>query len=45
LPVDGYIMLPDGPGLGLEVNESAVRAEKGRQFPARTLRTIDDEGP
>jgi galactonate dehydratase len=44
-PVDGYIALPQGPGLGLDIDEQAVRAEKGRQFPARTFRSIDDEGP
>jgi len=44
-PVDGYIALPEGPGLGLEMNEAAVRAAKGRQFAARTLRLPKDEGP
>ena len=44
-PVDGYIALPEGPGLGLEVNEAEVRANKGKQFPARTFRTPQDEGP
>ena len=32
-PVDGYLALPEGPGLGLDVNEAAVRAEGGKQFP------------
>jgi len=36
-PVDGYIALPDGPGLGLNVDEKALRAAKGKQFPARTF--------
>ena len=36
---------PEGPGLGLEVNEAEVRANKGKQFPARTFRTPQDEGP
>ena len=44
-PVDGYIALPDGPGLGIDVDETAVRAEKGKQFPARTFRSLEDEGP
>ena len=44
-PVDGYIALPQGPGLGLEVDEQAVRTEKGKRFPARTFRSIEDEGP
>jgi galactonate dehydratase len=43
-PVEGYIALPEGPGLGLDVDEAAVRAERGKQFPARSFRTIDDEG-
>jgi galactonate dehydratase len=44
-PVDGYIALPEGPGLGLSVDEEAVRAAKGKQFPARTFRSLEDEGP
>jgi len=44
-PVDGYIALPDGPGLGLNVDEKAVRAAKGKRFPARTFRSLADEGP
>src|SRR5262249_28165039 len=44
-PVDGYIALPDGPGLGLNVDEKAVRAAKGKRFPARTVRSLTDEGP
>ena len=44
-PVDGYIALPDGPGLGLSVDEKAVRAAKGKQFPARTFRSLTDEDP
>jgi galactonate dehydratase len=44
-PVDGYLALPEGPGLGLDVNESAVRAATGKQYPARTFRQPADEGP
>ena len=44
-PVDGYIALPEGPGLGLNVDEGAVRAAKGKQFPARTFTSLADEGP
>jgi galactonate dehydratase len=44
-PVNGHIALPDGPGLGLQVDENAVRTAKGRPFPARSFRTIEDEGP
>ena len=44
-PVNGYIALPEGPGLGLDVDETAVRAAKGKQFPARTFRSLAEEGP
>jgi galactonate dehydratase len=44
-PVNGYISLPEGPGLGIEVDENAVRAARGQQFPARTFRFPKDEGP
>jgi len=44
-PVDGYISLPEEPGLGLTVNEAAVRENKAQQYPARTFRLPGDEGP
>jgi galactonate dehydratase len=44
-PVDGYITLPEEPGLGLTVNEAAVREHKAQQYPARTFRLPGDEGP
>ena len=44
-PVNGYLPLPEGPGLGLDIDEAAVRAAKGKQFPARTMRLPRDEGP
>ncbi|MBO0752110.1 MAG: mandelate racemase/muconate lactonizing enzyme family protein [Bradyrhizobiaceae bacterium] len=44
-PVDGYISLPQEPGLGLTVNEPAVRGAKAEQYPARTFRLPSDEGP
>ena len=44
-PVNGYIALPDGPGLGLTVDEQVVRAEKGKPFPARSFRPLQEEGP
>jgi galactonate dehydratase len=44
-PVDGFIALPQGPGLGLDIDEAAVRAAQRKQFPARIFRNIDDEGP
>jgi galactonate dehydratase len=44
-PVDGYIALPEGPGLGLDVNEAVVRATGAQQYPARSFRLPKDEGP
>jgi galactonate dehydratase len=44
-PVGGYIALPEDPGLGLNVDEGALRAAKGKQFPARTFRSLEEEGP
>jgi galactonate dehydratase len=44
-PVDGYIALPQDPGLGLDVDEAAVRAARGKPFPARIFRGIEEEGP
>jgi galactonate dehydratase len=44
-PVDGYIALPTGPGLGLDVHETALRANPGKPFPARSFRSIAEEGP
>ena len=32
-------------GLGLTVNEAAVRENKAQQYPARTFRLPGDEGP
>jgi galactonate dehydratase len=34
---DGYIALPDRPGLGLELDEAALGRFPGREFPARSL--------
>jgi galactonate dehydratase len=44
-PTDGYILLPQGPGLGLDVDEAAVRSARGKQFPARVFRALAEEGP
>lgn len=44
-PVDGYITLPEGPGLGIEVDEAALRANPGKPFPQRTFRLPAEEGP
>ena len=43
-PVNGYIQIPDGPGLGIEVIEDAVRARPGKAYPPRTFRMTEDEG-
>lgn len=43
VPVNGYITLPQGPGLGLDVIEEAVRARPGRSYPARSFRMSEDE--
>src|SRR4029077_11516473 len=37
-PVNGYIALPEGPGLGLTVNEQVVRPARGRKSPRRSSR-------
>jgi len=42
---DGYICLPTGPGLGIELNEAAMARYPYRQFPERKLRQYDEEGP
>lgn len=42
-PVNGYITLPDAPGLGLDINEKAVRGFPSNGFPARVLATTADE--
>ena len=42
---DGYIALPEEPGLGVEINEAALAEYPYRQLDKRTLRTFRDEGP
>ena len=44
-PVDGYITLPTEPGLGLEMNEAAMREMPAHPFPPRDLPWPADEGP
>ena len=36
-PVNGYIALPEGPGLGLDVNEAEVRADKRQTIPGADI--------
>lgn len=45
VPVNGYITLPEGPGLGLDVIEDAVRARPYQGYPARTFRASEDDVP
>ena len=42
VPKDGYIDLPTGPGLGLDILEDAVRAHPGRSYSARSFRHSED---
>ena len=44
-PVNGYIELPTGPGLGLEIDEAALARHPYKQFPLRRLAMPADEGP
>jgi galactonate dehydratase len=43
IPRDGYIELPDAPGLGLDVDEDAVRATAAKPYPPRSFRRPEDE--
>lgn len=45
VPVDGYITLPEGPGLGIDIVEEEVRARPYRSYPPRTFRTSEDAAP
>jgi len=44
VPVNGYITLPTGPGLGLDINEQAIRDRPSKTYPARTFRMNEDDG-
>ncbi len=44
-PVNGYIPLPTAPGLGVDINEDALKKHAGKPFPTRKLRLPADEGP
>lgn len=44
-PKNGYIDLPSGPGLGIDIDEERLRAFPGVVYPARKLRHPVDEGP
>jgi L-alanine-DL-glutamate epimerase-like enolase superfamily enzyme len=40
---DGYIILPTKPGLGMDMNEDALRANAYQHFPRRRIRQYADE--
>jgi galactonate dehydratase len=42
---DGYIALPEAPGLGLELRQEVLERYPYREFPRRQLPTAGDEGP
>jgi galactonate dehydratase len=43
--VDGYIKLPDTPGLGIELDETSLARHPYKPFPARAPRQYYEEGP
>jgi galactonate dehydratase len=42
---DGHLAVPARPGLGIELDEAALRRFPGRQLPARSIPSPGDEGP
>ncbi len=42
---NGYIKIPQGPGLGLELKEEELAKFPYRHFPKRSIRNYGDEGP
>jgi galactonate dehydratase len=42
---EGYIKIPSGPGLGLEINEEAIADYPFAAFPQRRFRSYNEEGP
>jgi galactonate dehydratase len=43
-PVEGYVSIPEGPGLGIEINEEALAELPYRHFARRSIRRPTDEG-
>jgi galactonate dehydratase len=43
--VNGYIQLPEAPGLGIELDEDALAKHPYQPFPARSPRQYHEEGP
>jgi galactonate dehydratase len=44
-PKNGYIELPTIPGLGIDIDEEALKKFPGKVYPTRSLRYPKDEGP
>jgi galactonate dehydratase len=44
-PKNGYIDLPTAPGLGVDIDEEALKQHPAKVYPPRKLRTPEDEGP
>jgi galactonate dehydratase len=44
-PENGYITLPTKPGLGIDLDESALARFPYQEFPNRALRHFSEEGP
>jgi galactonate dehydratase len=44
-PRNGYLDLPDAPGLGVDIRESVLAELAGKPYPLRALRHPGDEGP
>ncbi len=42
---NGYIALPQTPGLGIEIDEDSLAKYPYREFPPRAIRQINEEGP
>lgn len=42
---NGYIKLPENPGLGINIDENALGKYPYKQFPPRALRQFYEEGP
>jgi galactonate dehydratase len=42
---NGYITLPEGPGLGIELRPEVLERHPYREFPLRGFPTYQDEGP
>jgi galactonate dehydratase len=42
---NGYIALPTAPGLGLEINEEALKEYQYQDFPPSNIRSYGDEWP